>query len=137
MFPGFSHFRYTPLLGLLILLADPTRLLAGWMGFRNDTGMTLVVQETVTIGAATRQGKPQKIFANETIRDTPPAGTEKRMFAISESGKTDKPLFTGNFGCPAANENVLYVIKLDAKGGIVIDTVKTPVATPKKPPTKK
>jgi hypothetical protein len=137
MFPGFSHFRYTPLLGLLILLADPTRVLAGWMGFRNDTGMTLVIQETVTIGAATRQGKPQKIFANETIRDTPPVGGGQRSFTISESGKAEKVMHKGNFASPAANENVLYVIKLDAKGGIAIDTVKTPVAPPKKPPTKK
>jgi hypothetical protein len=137
MFPGFRHFRLTPLFGLLILLAEPVRAAAGWMGFRNDTGMTLVIQETVTVGAGTRQGKPQKIFANETIRDTPPVGGGQRMYTISESGHTDKSLYSGNFASPAANENVLYVIKLNAKGVVEIEAIKSPVATPKKPPTKK
>ena len=137
MFPGFRHLRFTPLFGLLILLADPMRADAGWMGFRNDTGMTLVVQETVTVGAGTRQGKPQKIFANETIRDTPPVGGGQRTFTIAESGTAEKELYKGNFASPAANENVLYVIKLNAKGGVEIEAIKMPIATPKKPPTKK
>jgi hypothetical protein len=137
MFPGFRHLRFTPLFGLLILLADPAQAAAGWMGFRNDTGMTLVVQETVTVGAGTRQGKPQKIFANETIRDTPPVGGGQRTFTITESGNADKVLHTGNFASPAANENVLYAIKLNAKGAVEIEAIKTPVATAKKPPPKK
>ncbi|MBO0699963.1 MAG: hypothetical protein J2P46_16315, partial [Zavarzinella sp.] len=89
------------------------------MGFRNDTGMTLVIQETV----GSRQGRPQKIFANETVRDTPPTAGAVRTFAIYESGQSDKPLHTGLFRAPTDSENLLYVIKTDGKGGLTIEAL--------------
>jgi hypothetical protein len=87
------------------------------MGFRNDTSLTLIVQET-----GSKAAKPQKIFANETVRDMPPAGAQ-RTFAITDAAHPEKPLFTGKFATPAASENVLYVIKPDAKGGLTIEAV--------------
>lgn len=123
MFPGFRHFRFLAFLAPAICLAADTPAAAGWMGFRNDTSMTLVVQETVSAG---RGGKPQKIFANETVRDTPAAGAQ-RTFSITDAAHPGKPLYTGRFAAPAENENVLYVIKPDAKGGLSIEAVKTPV----------
>ena len=119
MFPRFRHLR---ILATLAVIAFAGRADAGWMGFRNDTSATLVIQETVSTG---RPGKPQKIFANETVRDTPPAGTH-RTFAIYDAGRSDKPLFSGRFPTPADNENVLYVLKSDGKGGVTIQAIKSP-----------
>ena len=125
MFTSLRCLRIVALLTLLVLFTDPAKAAAGWMGFRNDTGMTLVIQETV----ASRPGRPQKIFANETIRDTPPSAGAVRSFVIYESGKSDRPLHTGPFPGPPAAENVLYVIKSDGKGGLLFEAIKTPAPT--------
>jgi hypothetical protein len=122
-----SHFRSVALLGFLTLLGGAVRAEAGWMGFRNDTSGTLVLQE---MGA--RPGRPQKIFANEIVRDNPADGAA-RKFAIYSADKPDKPLFTGVFPAPADNENVLYVIKSDGKGGLTIEPMKVPAVVPKMP----
>jgi len=122
-----SHFRLVILLGSLTLLGGSARADAGWMGFRNDTSGTLVLQEM-----GNRPGRPQKIFANETVRDTPAAGAA-RKFAIYSADKPETPLFTGVFPAPADNENVLYVIKSDGKGGLVVEPMKVPAVVPKLP----
>jgi len=128
MFPVLRYLRVAILICLFLVLADPARADAGWMGFRNDSGTTLIIQETVSVGTGSRQSKPQKIFANETVRDTPPSGGAHRVFTIYDSAHPDKPLYTGRFPAPPANENVLYVIKLH-KGELVIEPIKTAAAT--------
>ena len=133
MLPGLRHFRRLALLACLFCLADVGRAAAGWMGFRNDTSATLVVQETTSAGGGARPGKPQKIFANETVRETPPAGGQ-RTFRIADAAHPDTPLFTGRLASPAANENVLYVIKSDGKGGLTIEAVNSPASVSKSPP---
>jgi hypothetical protein len=131
---GLRHFGLALLLGLAVFVADPAPAAAGWMGFRNDTGATLVLQETV----ASRAGRPQKLFANETVRDTPPVAGASRTFAIYDAGKPDKPLHSGRFPAPTASENVLYVIKSDGRGGLVVEAVKLPAGgLPKKPNPKR
>ena len=125
MFPRFRHFRPLYLLTCVACLVAAGGADAGWMGFRNDTAQTLVIQETVS---TSRPGKPQKIFANETVRDTPAAGVQ-RTFTIADAAHPDKPLYTGRFAAPADAENVLYVIKSDGKGGLLIEAVKTPAPT--------
>jgi len=130
MFPRFRQFRRAALLTCLACLVAGGPVEAGWMGFRNDTSAPLVVQEAVVGG---RAGKPQKVFANETVRDTPPAGTQ-RTFTITDPSKPDKPLYTGRFPTPADAENVLYVIKSDGKGGLVIEAIKSPAGVSKHTP---
>lgn len=104
------------------------------MGFRNDTSATLVIQETLPVGTSSRPGKPQKIFVNETVRDTPASSITYRTFTIFDSAQPDKPLFTGRLACPAASENVLYVLKMDGKGGLIIEPVKSPIQSTKSTP---
>jgi hypothetical protein len=136
MFRVFRHLRIASLSGLVLIVALTSNAHAGWMGFRNDTGKTLVIQETVSVGTTTRPGKPQKIFANETVRDTPLSGGGQRAFSIFEAAYPSKPLYTGTFPAPAANENVLYVIKL-SKGELVIEAVKTAAVSTSKVPAKR
>ena len=119
MFPRFRHPRTLAVLAMILVAG---RADAGWMGFRNDTSGTLVIQETPGSG---RPGKPQKVFANETVRDTPPSGTQ-RTFIVYDAAKSDKPLFTGRFPAPPENENVLYVLKSDGMGGLTVQAVKSP-----------
>jgi hypothetical protein len=125
MFPRLRRFRPLASLACLVVLAVAGPTDAGWMGFRNDTSLTLVVQET-----SSKTAKPQKVFANETVRDTPSAGGQ-RTFTITDAAHPNKPLYTGKFGTPAANENVLYVIKSDGKGGVTIETISSPVGVSK------
>ena len=134
MFPGLRHFRLPALLTCLVCLADVGPAAAGWMGFRNDTPATLVIQETVSVGGGSRPGRPQKVFANETVREAAPAGAQ-RTFTIADATRPDRPLFTGRFPGPPAHENVLYVIKPDGKGGLTIEAVTTAAAVsrPAKP----
>lgn len=129
MFPRFRHLRNLAILSVTVL-AVSGRAEAGWMGFRNDTSATLVLQETVATG---RTGKPQKVFANETVRDTPPAGTH-RTFTITDPSRSDKPLYTGRFPTPAENENVLYVLQSDGKGGLNIQAIKSPTGVSRSSP---
>jgi hypothetical protein len=123
MSPIVRHFRRFVAVGLTALLLAPAAAFAGWMGFRNDTGQPVLLQETLGSG---RLGRQQKIYANETVRDTPPAAGANRKFTIYDAAKPDRVLATGSFPAPGSNENLLYVIKKDAKGTISIEPVQTP-----------
>lgn len=109
-------------------LADP---LTGWMGFRNQTGNTLIIRETFANG---RLGVPQKIFDNETYRDTPTSGGQ-RKFSICNAKEPDKILHVGLFPCSTQREHMLFILKNDGKGGLLIENVKLPLLP--LPPTKK
>jgi hypothetical protein len=125
------YFRLIGLAGLVIALTGADTANAGWMSFRNDTKDTIVIQETVIVGGQPRPGRPQRLFTGEAVRDTQFAGPQRRI-SIFDSKNTNQPIYTGSFPCPAANENLLYSIKTDPKGGITIEAIKSPAAGPKK-----
>lgn len=126
------YFGLCLLLGVAIPLVDARSAFAGWMGFRNDSKETIIIQETVQVGGQTRPGRPQRLFAGEAVRDTPAAGGQRRI-TIFDPNNANQPIYSANFPCPAANENILYCIKRDAKGVVSIDAVKSAVETgPKK-----
>jgi hypothetical protein len=126
------YFGFCTLLGLFAILADCRTVFAGWMGFRNDTKDTIVIQETLNIGGQARPGKPQRLFVGDAVRDTPAAGGQRRI-SIFDPNNPNQPIYSSNFPCPAANENILYSIKRDAKGAVSIESIKSPaLETPKK-----
>lgn len=133
MFPCLPITRFTFALALALAAALPTVVEAGWMAFRNDTQSTLIIQETAPVG---KSGKPQKIYTNETVRDMPSGAGGQRTFTISDAAQPDKPLYTGAFTCPASNENVLFVLKVDGKGVLVIEAVRSPTTVAKAPKKK-
>lgn len=128
-----SYIRF----GLIVLLLSswPVAVRAegngGWMGFRNQTGVTLILQETFPNG---RLGSSHKVFANETIRDTPTVSGQ-RKFTIYNAAEPTKVLFSGLFPTPADRENILYILKSDGKGGLQFESTK--IATTSLPPKKK
>ena len=128
------YFWKIGLLGVLLALAGSNSAFAGWMGFRNDTKDTIVVQETIIVNGQLKQNKPQRLFTGEAVRDTQCTGPQRKI-SIFDPKNPNTPIFTGNVPCPAANENILYLIKADGKGDITMDVIKTPclsVISPKK-----
>ncbi len=127
------YFGFSAFLGVsIVLVVDASSVFAGWMGFRNDTKDTIVIQETVVIGGQPRPGRPQRLFTGEAVRDTPPPGGQRRI-SVYDAANSNQPIYSGNIPCPAANENILYCIKRDPKGGVAIDAIKSPATdTPKK-----
>ncbi len=97
--------------------------IAGWMGFRNDTKETIVIQETVVVNGQARPGRPQRLFAGEAVRDV--GGVGQRQLSVFELKNPNQPIFTDGFACPASNENMLYLLKSDGTGGIATESVKT------------
>jgi hypothetical protein len=127
------HFRNVALLGSLVVLASADFVFAGWMGFRNDTKDTIVIQETMTVNGQPKLSQPQKLLVGQAVRDTLNVGAQRR-FSIYDPKNPNVPIYTGNFNCPAANENILYILKPDGKGGITVDVSKTPAAAMVGPP---
>ncbi len=103
------------------------------MGFRNDTTKTIILQELVPTGSGSKPGLSQKIFANETVRDSSNRSGQKRTFTIFDASKSDKAIYTGQFSIPGENENILFILKSDGRGGIVVEIVRHTVsAKPKR-----
>lgn len=128
----YYYFRPVGLLGVLIALTGADTASAGWMGFRNDTKETLVIQETFIINGQARLGRPQRLFGGESVRDTQCAGGQ-RQISIYDTKDGKQPLYTGSFPCPRANENILYCIKPDGRGGLLIEALKSPAGPPPSP----
>jgi hypothetical protein len=125
------HFRLAALLGVTTALAGADVASAGWMGIRNDTKDTVIVQETLVINGQARQGRPQRLFAGEAVRDTQCVGPVRRI-TVFDPKVPATPIFQGNFPCPAANENILYLLKSDGKGGLTVEAIKSPAVGPLK-----
>lgn len=123
------------LLGVLIALAASGPAFAGWMGFRNDTKDTIVIQETIIVGGQPKPAKPQRLFVGEAVRDTQCNGKQRKI-SIYNLQNPNQLLYTGSFACPALSENVLYVIKSDGKGGVTIETTKSSAKAQEPPPQK-
>lgn len=123
MSASIRQLRLIGLLSIAWMFAERT-VFAGWMGFRNDTKETIVIQETVVVGGQTRLGRPQRLFAGEAVRDNPLPGGQRRV-NIFDANNPLQPIYSGTLSCPALNENILYCIKSDGKGGLTIEAVKT------------
>lgn len=110
--------------GILLLLISAGQSHADWMGFRNETGETLIIQETIHSNNVVRLGKPQKLLKGEAVRNTLTGTATKRRISIYDPKNPTKPLVCDDFPCPAPGENILYVIKSDGKGGITVEKEK-------------
>ena len=103
------------LAGLLVLafFAAPAEAHGGWISWRNDTGMVLVIQETVLVNRQARTGKPQRLLPGELTRDAQLCPCLKRVTVFDPKNPT-QPLYQGQFAC--GTDNVLFSIQGDARG---------------------
>jgi len=111
-------------LGLIVaicLLVTPQVSFAGILGFKNETTITLTIQE-VQPGPVIRLGKAIKMIATETFSDTSSSGTTRRFKITDDKGKE---LFDGYVQSPGGKENITYSIKSDGKGGIKLEAVRS------------
>jgi hypothetical protein len=118
-------------LGIALTMARADVVLAGWMGYKNETNDAIVIQETIVVNGQQKPGRPQRLEAGQSTRDTQCQGTQKQI-SIFNPKNPNTALFTGNLACPGVNENILYIIRSDGKGGITLQPVKAPVVPPKK-----
>ena len=122
-----------PAILAILVMGEFASAQAGWMGFRNDTTKTIVVQELVPTSSGSKPGLSQKIFANETVRDSSTRSGQKRTFSVFDASKPDKAIYTGQFSVPNEDENILFILKSDGRGGIIVEVVRTTIsAKPKR-----
>jgi hypothetical protein len=122
-----NNFWRICILGTLLFVLTPAVSSAGWMGFRNDTGEAIIIQETLVINGKPMLAKPQKLNPNEAVRDVQFNVVGHRKITIFEAKNPKVPIYTGNFPCPGVRENLLYSLKLDKAGKIIVDVIRTPV----------
>ncbi len=117
-------------LGILYLFLSAGDLFAGWMGFRNDTKKTIIIQEVFAGNPQPRLGRPQKLFAGEAVRDRP-AFPGQRKFNIFDGKNPNQPIYVGTFLNPQPKDNILYSIKSDGKGGVTVEAITSNPGTMK------
>ncbi len=122
-----KDFRRICVLGTIFVVLEPGALFAGWMGFRNDTKASIVIQETLIINGRAIVGKPQKLSSGETVRDIQFNVLGFRQITIYDAKNPKTPIYMGNFPCPGLRENVLYSLRMDKTGKIVVEAIRTPV----------
>lgn len=115
------------MLPLLLVALLPDITFAGWMGFRNDTSVTLLVQETVKVNDKPLLGRVQKLIFGESVRDNSKVEHTEREFSIYDSRNPKTPLLIQKFSCPRPDENVIYALSLDAAGKLEWKAISSPV----------
>jgi hypothetical protein len=107
------------LLGGCLLLLGTEIALAGWVTIKNQTGQTLIIQETFVLAGQTRRGKPIQLVAGETVREFLPVPTVKNV-EIYDPKNPNRPLWTGKLSCK--NENQTYVLS-STNGQITVQAI--------------
>lgn len=107
------------LLGGCLLLWFAEGALAGWVTIKNQTGQTLIIQETFTVAGQARRGKPIQLVAGETVREFLPLPTIKNV-EIYDPKNPSRPLWTGKLPCK--NDNQTYVLT-SVNGQITVQAI--------------
>jgi hypothetical protein len=107
------------LLGGCFLLVFTEMALAGWVTIKNQTGQTLVIQETFVVAGQSRRGKPIQLVAGETVREFLPLPIVKNV-EIYDPKNPSRPLWTGKLPCK--NDNQTYVLS-SVNGQITVQAI--------------
>lgn len=95
------------LLGGCFLLLFAEIAVAGWVTIKNQTGQTLIIQETFVVAGQSRRGKPIQLVAGETVREFLPLPTIKNV-EIYDPKNPNRPLWSGKLSCK--DDNQTYVL---------------------------
>ncbi|MCS7020694.1 MAG: hypothetical protein NZ703_05820 [Gemmataceae bacterium] len=96
-----------PLVGSCVLLLCAEIAVAGWITIKNQTGQTVILQETFVVAGQPRRGKPIQLVAGETVREFLPVPTVKTV-EIYDPTNPQRPLWSGKLSCK--NDVQTYVI---------------------------
>jgi len=108
---------------LLTIAASGRGASANWITIRNETGKTIVVQESVVVNGQVRRGKAKNLLAGETLREFVPAPTVKRV-EVFEAAQPNQAAWSGNLNCKDENQ----VFSVANSGGKVVVSPVTGVA---------
>lgn len=86
--PGF---RRLVVVVLALAALGPTPAVAGWLGFRNDTRTTLIVQDVVLVHGQARRGAQRKLGAGELAVESVSGAGIKRLLILDPRQPT-RPL---------------------------------------------
>ncbi|MBA4066576.1 MAG: hypothetical protein C0501_23300 [Isosphaera sp.] len=87
---------------------------ANWVTIKNDTGKTIVVQETVVVNGQVKRGKTTNLLAGETVREFLPGPTVKRI-EVYDAGNPNQAAWSGTLNCKDENQT----FSVGAAGGKV------------------
>ncbi len=89
-----------------------------WISIKNDSGITIVVQECLVVEGTTRHGKPKNLLPGETLREFLPGPAVKRV-DLFDSRSPNQVLWSGNLSCNEPNPH--FTISSKA-GKVVVNT---------------
>jgi hypothetical protein len=92
---------------------------AGWVTIKNQTGQTLIIQETFVVAGQARRGKPIQLVAGETVREFLPLPTVKNV-EIYDPKNPNRPLWSGKLSCK--NEDQTYILS-SVNGQITVQAI--------------
>ncbi len=81
---------------IAVVLGTASAASADWVTIKNDTGNTIVVQETVVVNGKSKRGKPTNLLPGDTIREFIPGPTKKKIEVFDAQNQS---LWSGNLNC--------------------------------------
>lgn len=112
------------LIALTTVLALAGAARADWVTIRNDTGKTIVIQETVVTNGRVQRGKPTTLLPGNTIREFIPGPTTKKIEVFDAQKQS---LWSGSLNC----KDDTQTFSVGAAGGkVTVDLVAKPRTAP-------
>jgi hypothetical protein len=126
MFPSFRNPRVALVAALAVVLGSAGVAEAAWVTIKNDTGKTIVVQETIVVNGQVKRGKPTSLLPGETIREFLPSPTVKTIEVLDPQNQS---LWSGSLNC---KEDTQTFSVSGGGGKIMVTPVTTHPTRPKR-----
>jgi hypothetical protein len=123
---GFRNPLITLIAALAVVLGAAGGAEAAWVTIKNDTGKTIVIQETIVVNGQVKKGRPTNLLPGETIREFLPGPTVKKIEVLNAQNQS---LWSGNLECK--DETELFSVSV-VGGKVTITPVANPPVRPKR-----
>ena len=104
----------------LLVVTTASGAAANWMIIRNDSGKSLVVQETQTVNGKVKRGKVSNLLPGETLREFLPTPTTRGV-EVFDARNPDKPVWSGSLECK--NRTQTFSIA-NSQGNVTVSPVR-------------
>jgi hypothetical protein len=122
MFPNLRSRLLALMAALAVVLGSAGVAEAAWVTIKNDTGKTIVVQETIVVNGKVKRGKPTNLLPGETIREFIPGPTTKTI-DVFDAQNPRQPAWSGNLNCK--DEAQTFSVSA-ANGKVTVSQVANP-----------